>query len=180
MTLSTIETLFSLLALAAAALALAAVAALVWKDSRFSQILRANSLPLMAAIATVATVGSLYFSEVENFRPCRYCWFQRVPMYSLAFILILAVVKKDHFIRPYARLLACVGAVISIVHYLTEWFPSLESKQCALDIPCAAVWYRSFGFVTLSFSALCGFVAILALSLLKPTSDLHNVEEEEV
>ncbi|MEM7737254.1 MAG: disulfide bond formation protein B, partial [Deinococcota bacterium] len=32
-------------------------------------------------IALVATAGSLYFSEVRNFIPCTFCWYQRILMY---------------------------------------------------------------------------------------------------
>ena len=34
--------------------------------------------------------GSLYFSEVANYVPCRLCWFQRIAMYPLAVILLIA------------------------------------------------------------------------------------------
>ena len=39
-------------------------------------------------VATVATVGSLYYSEIANFVPCRLCWYQRIGMYPLAVILL--------------------------------------------------------------------------------------------
>ena len=32
-------------------------------------------------VAATATLGSLYFSEVAHFVPCRLCWFQRIAMY---------------------------------------------------------------------------------------------------
>ncbi|MFM8382996.1 MAG: disulfide bond formation protein B, partial [Actinomycetota bacterium] len=32
------------------------------------------------SIAAVATAGSLYFSEVADYVPCRLCWFQRICM----------------------------------------------------------------------------------------------------
>ena len=35
-------------------------------------------------VAATATAGSLYFSEVADFVPCRLCWFQRIAMYPLA------------------------------------------------------------------------------------------------
>ena len=42
----------------------------------------AESAPWLAfLVAATATAGSLYFSEVAHFLPCRLCWFQRVAMY---------------------------------------------------------------------------------------------------
>jgi hypothetical protein len=44
-----------------------------------------------------------------------------------------------------------------------EWYPTLESNVCAIDVPCTTIWFREFGFVTLPFMALCGFVSIIIL-----------------
>ena len=40
------------------------------------------------AVAGVATLGSLYFSEIADFVPCRLCWFQRILMYPIALIAL--------------------------------------------------------------------------------------------
>src|SRR5215212_3132279 len=40
-------------------------------------------------LALIATAGSLFFSEVSQFIPCRLCWFQRIAMYPLAAILLI-------------------------------------------------------------------------------------------
>ena len=48
------------------------------------------ALPLAAAVAVVATLGSLYFSEIADFPPCRLCWYQRIGMYPLAVVLPIA------------------------------------------------------------------------------------------
>jgi hypothetical protein len=53
-------------------------------------------------VAVGATVGSLYFSEVANFNPCRFCWFQRIAMYPLAVILLVGALRKDPGVRWYA------------------------------------------------------------------------------
>jgi len=35
-------------------------------------------------VSVVATLGSLYFSEISGFIPCELCWYQRILMYPLA------------------------------------------------------------------------------------------------
>ena len=100
-------------------------------------------------VAAVATAGSLYFSEVANYVPCRLCWFQRIAMYPLAVILLIAAIRRDRAIRWYAVPLAAVGACVSIYHYLVEWHPRLEGDACDPTNPCSLVWFREFGFVTL-------------------------------
>ena len=116
-------------------------------------------------VAAVAMAGSLYFSEVANFIPCRLCWFQRIAMYPLAVILLVAAVRGDRSVRWYAVPLASLGACVSIYHYLVEWHPQLEGSACDPTNPCSLVWFREFGFVTLPLMALCGFVAIIVLVL---------------
>ena len=71
------------------------------------------ALPVAAAIATVSMLGSLYYSEIRGFTPCELCWYQRIAMYSLAIILVVAVVRRDTHIAPYAATLSVIGFGIS-------------------------------------------------------------------
>lgn len=122
--------------------------------------------PWMAwLIALCATLGSLYFSEIAHFLPCKLCWYQRIAMYPLVVVLGVAGLRRDKAIAWYAVPIAGVGAVISLYHYLVEWNPSLETA-CDPFNPCSLIWFRRFGFVTLPFMALCGFAAIIGLTLL--------------
>ena len=123
------------------------------------------ALWLAFLVAAASTLGSLYFSEVADYVPCRLCWFQRIAMYPLAVILLVAAIRRDRAVRWYAIPLAGLGASVSIYHYLVEWHPRLEGDVCDPTNPCSLVWFREFGFVTLALMALCGFVAIIALLL---------------
>ena len=121
--------------------------------------------PLTLAVAGVAMAGSLYFSESANFVPCRLCWFQRIAMYPIAAIALIALIRRDAGARWYFVPIAAIGAAISTYHYLIEWGLLEDSESCALfGTPCSAVWYREFGFVTMAFAALAGFVAIIVLN----------------
>lgn len=121
------------------------------------------ALPLAAIVAATSMVGSLYFSEVLHFVPCQLCWYQRIAMYPLAPMLGIAAVRKDWGIRLYAWVLAGSGALIAAYHYLIEWMPNLEVTACSADVPCSAVYVREFGFVSIPFMALSGFLAIATL-----------------
>jgi hypothetical protein len=134
----------------------------------------ANGLPLAAAVAITCTLGSLYFSEVANFTPCTLCWYQRIAMYPLALVLPIATFRRDWSVRIYVWPVVAVGAVIALYHYLLERFPSLDAGACSLGVPCEIVWFKEFGFVTLPYMALSGFVLIAVLLLDAP----HPVTEE--
>ncbi|MCU1352214.1 MAG: disulfide bond formation protein [Acidimicrobiales bacterium] len=118
-----------------------------------------------AAVAVVATSGSLWFSEVAGLAPCRLCWFQRIAMYPLALLLVVAAARRDRSVAWYAVPLAAIGAVISTYHYVLEWRPSLDRGGCDPLAPCTVVYFRRFGFASLPFMALSGFLAIVALTL---------------
>jgi len=118
-------------------------------------------------VAAGATLGSLYFSEVANFNPCRFCWFQRIAMYPLSVILLVGALRKDPGVRWYAAPLAAIGAAISAWHSLIEWRPSLDNGECEFQGPsCTFVWFREFGF-SLANMALIGFLTILILLLVR-------------
>jgi disulfide bond formation protein DsbB len=168
-------TFFTLLTLVANAATLglwglaAAPARPRWSALRID--LMRNGLTLAWLVAAVSMSGSLWFSEVAGFQPCRLCWFQRACMYPLVLVLGVAIVRRR---RPGAvggwadRLalgLASVGAVIAAYHVLVERFPQLESSACDPTRPCSLVWFQRLGFVTLPYMALSGFVVIVTLLL---------------
>ena len=132
--------------------------------------------PLTFAVAAVATAGSLYFSESAGYVPCRLCWFQRIAMYPIAVVALVALIRRDRGARWYTLPLAGIGAVISTYHVLIEWGWVNDSESCLLFGPsCADVWFESFGFVTLALMAWAGFVSIIVLN----TVSFDAVDSEE-
>ena len=81
-------------------------------------------------VAVVATVGSLIYSEVIHFEPCRLCWYQRIAMYPMAIILLVGAIRREAVVKFYALPLAVVGLGISVWHYLIQTFPNLSSGAC--------------------------------------------------
>ena len=165
MNTSTMTLLFATLAIlaAVAAVVLHAVRWLPLPDARqrLSELLDGQEIPLAFVVAAVATLGSLYLSEVANFVPCRLCWYQRIAMYPLPILLGIAWWKRDAGVRRYALPLAVIGMVISTYHILVERFPSLEgSGVCEVANPCSIRWVERFGFVTIPTMALAGFALI--------------------
>ncbi|MFM8848719.1 MAG: disulfide bond formation protein B [Actinomycetota bacterium] len=126
------------------------------------------ALWLAWSVSAVATAGSLYFSEVVDYVPCRLCWFQRICMYPLAGILLVAAIRRDRAVRWYALPLLVAGILVSGYHYVIEWRPSWGDGACAVGPSCTDVWFRRMGFMTLAGMALCGFVAILTLLFVTP------------
>jgi disulfide bond formation protein DsbB len=122
-----------------------------------------GALWLAAVVAAVATAGSLYFSEVAGFVPCALCWYQRIAMYPLVLVLLIAAARADVQVRRYVGPVAAIGAAISIYHIGVERLPGLPTGSCSLDAPCDLIWVERFGFITIPVMALAGFLAILTL-----------------
>ncbi len=129
------------------------------------RVARARNGELAVVVAVGATVGSLYLSEVAHLVPCRYCWYQRIAMYPLALVLVVAVATRDRGVRRYAVPLAGVGLAFSTWHYLLQVFPSLEdATACNILNPCTVRYAWKFGFVSIPYMA--GSMSLLVLALL--------------
>ena len=119
-------------------------------------------LPLAFVVALTATLGSLYYSGIANFRPCRLCWWQRIMMYPMVPILGIATFRRDVMGAWYALPLALGGLGYGLYHTRLRQWPD-DSGSCDIDAPCSAIWVDTWGFVSIPFMATCGFIAITGL-----------------
>jgi disulfide bond formation protein DsbB len=114
-------------------------------------------------VSAVATGGSLFFSEIAGFVPCELCWYQRICMYPLSIITLLAAIAGDYRVARYLLPLPIVGAGISVYHLLVENGVVGQSSACLVSAPggCATKWINEFGYVTIPTLALTGFVLLI-------------------
>ncbi len=172
MNVTTVELFYAILMLLAAGaiativvirlLAIGSPAALGWYRA-IGVFIGPNALGMAFLVALLATMGSLYFSDVAGFEPCKLCWYQRIAMYPLVLILGIAAVRRDTGIRPYAIALAAIGAIVSTYHLALEWIPALDTGACGVGPACSIVWFRVFGFISLPMLALVAFLFIITL-----------------
>jgi disulfide bond formation protein DsbB len=179
----TMQTVTSVLALVAGTGALLVVVARLLAPvsslaARLGAAVVALRTPLTLVVAAGSTLGSLYFSEFADYVPCRLCWFQRIAMYPIAVVALVALLRRDAAARWYLLPMAVIGAGISAWHYLLEWNPEWEGESCGLFGPaCSAPWFREFGFVTLAFMALSGFVAVIVFNTVSFPGDAATSSE---
>lgn len=126
-------------------------------------ILGDKAIWLAWIVALVATVGSLIYSEVIHFEPCRLCWFQRIAMYPLSIILLVGAIRREFQVKYYALPLSLIGLVISVYHVIIQNVPGLESGACDPSAPCSAKYVDVFDFVSIPVMALAGFIVISVL-----------------
>ena len=130
-----------------------------------------NELLFGAIVSAAAAAGSLYLSEAAHLIPCTLCWYQRIAMYPLAVVLAIAAVRRDRSVHLYAVVLASIGAVIAVYHYVIQWFPNLEGTSCTTAIPCTAYWFRVFGFISIPYMALSAFLFVLVMMAVLRSND---------
>ncbi len=115
-------------------------------------------------VALVATLGSLYFSEVRMFVPCTLCWYQRILMYPLVLLLGIASYRQDREVVRYALPLSLLGVVVSTYHLMEQKIPGFGAPiLCQGGVPCSGEWINWFGFLTIPGLSLIAFALISAL-----------------
>ena len=155
----------------AVGLAIVGLAALVGVRGPLAAVRQAvwgYELWLAFAVSATATAGSLFFSEVAHFVPCELCWYQRICMYPLSIITLLAALANDRRVARYVLPLPLVGAGVSVYHLLVENGVVHESQGCRISAPggCAIKWIEEYGYVTIPTLALTGFALVFAFLLL--------------
>ena len=74
----------------------------------------AASWPLLFSawlVATVSTLGALFLSEIMGVAPCVLCWYQRVFMFPLVFVLAAGLFPLDRRVLRYATPLVVAGGL---------------------------------------------------------------------
>jgi len=143
--------------------------------------LEGYELWLVFVVSSVATAGSLFFSEIAHFVPCELCWYQRICMYPLTIVSLLAALANDRQAARYLLPLPLVGACVSVYHLLVENGVVGQSNACLISAPggCATKWIEEFGYVTIPVLALTGFALCFAFLLLSalPAPSVATVSE---
>jgi disulfide bond formation protein DsbB len=130
-------------------------------------------------VCAIATGGSLFFSEIAHFVPCELCWYQRICMYPLSVVTLLAALANDRRAARYLLPLPLVGAGVSVYHLLVENGVIAQAQSCLISAPggCATKWIEEFGYVTIPVLALTGFALAFGFLLLSAAPPLATVNE---
>jgi disulfide bond formation protein DsbB len=113
-------------------------------------------------LASGATLGSLFFSEVMGFPPCSLCWYQRIFMYPLVIILGMGLMRLDSHAVRFALPLTVVGWLIAGYHTLLyEGVIPETLAPCSMGVSCTENYIELFGFVSIPMLSLLTFTAMV-------------------
>ena len=128
-----------------------------------------HALFIAALVATLAMAGSLFFSEILLWKPCLFCWYQRIAIFPLVFILWPAYKQKFRNITWYALPLAIIGALFAVYHWFLQLSPIDHTTKClsAEGVSCVGRYIYQYGHITIAGLALTALVIIITLLLLQ-------------
>lgn len=118
-------------------------------------------------VSLIATLGSLFYSEIVGYTPCELCWIQRIFMYPLVIIFGVALIKRELKIALPGFVMSLIGLAIAVYHYSLQKVPALQGTAgfCG-DIPCNLQYVNYFGFITIPFLSLTAFLIITVIAAL--------------
>lgn len=115
-------------------------------------------------VATAATLGALFFSEVLDVPPCVLCWYQRIFMFPLVLLIPVGLFPFDARVVRYALALALPGAAVAVFHLLVvAGIVPERVTPCTRGVPCAESAIEGFGFVSIPMLSAAAFTLVTLL-----------------
>ncbi|MEK6872806.1 MAG: disulfide oxidoreductase, partial [Nanoarchaeota archaeon] len=139
----------------------------VYKFEKTKLFFKKNYLLFGFIVSVIATLGSLFYSEILRYTPCILCWWQRIFMYPQVLIFGFAFLKKDNKIANYSILLSFIGGVIALYHYLMQ-IGAIRGSTCDIvgySLSCSETFFLSYGYITIPMMALTAFILLIFLGL---------------
>ena len=119
-------------------------------------------------LVSVSTTISLFFSSVLEYEPCVLCWYQRICLFPMVFILAAGLFPTfDKSVIKYALPLSIAGGLTAFYHTLLYAGIIPESIQpCSQGVSCTEKYFELFGFVSIPMLSFIAFSTLIALLLI--------------
>ncbi|MEX1019798.1 MAG: disulfide oxidoreductase [Litorilinea sp.] len=141
------------------------------RNTTYTDLFVRSALYMALAVAMVATLGSLYFSEVNGYVPCALCWYQRILMYPMVGIIIIGLLRMDANLPYYVLPFTLFGQSIATYHYLLQKTTLLGAPTvCRSGVSCITAYINWGGFITIPFLSMTAFFVLTILALIALTS----------
>jgi disulfide bond formation protein DsbB len=127
-----------------------------------------NTVLLLFLVSLAGLIGSLIYQYVIGFAPCVLCWYQRIVMYPIAIISLVALIKKyTNEVINYSLVLGIIGFIIAAYHNF-EKIIGKDLLSCDATGPsCLQILVKKFGFIDIPVMSLTFFILIILLILNK-------------
>lgn len=118
-------------------------------------------------LALTSMLISLLFSEIFKYPPCVLCWYQRLFMYPLVFIIPVGILVKDKNIFTYTFVLSALGLIVASYHCLIYYDVIQEAlKLCNAELSCKTKQFELFNFISIPLMSFTSFLIIAIINLM--------------
>ena len=141
---------------------------LFFKNCKFSKEIAKSYELIILIFSSAAVIGSLIYSEVVGFNPCKLCWTQRIFMFPILILVIVSLISKENLKPKFYLSLAIPGFLVSFYHSFSQLTGrTLECGVIGQSANCGEIWVKMFGYITIPVMAGTGFAMIILACLYK-------------
>lgn len=136
-------------------------------ESTLFQFISKHGILLALTASSFSMIGSLIYSDILGYEPCKFCWIQRIAMYPQVLLLAIALFKKDYRFAIYSIWLSSVGALLSLNHYILQLTGTsiLPCSAVGYSASCSKVFVLRLGYITIPLMAFSAF-ALMIIAML--------------
>ncbi len=145
--------------------------------ARVQQIPYERYIAALAVLSIVSIVGSLIFQLVYETPVCELCWWQRIFLYPVSVITLVALWFRTRETHVTVAILSAFGLWYALYHYYYHFQGFVLGNK--LTLPCSYGGLMPactdspilvFGFATIPFMGIMVFGSMLMLSVLAYTA----------
>ena len=132
------------------------------------RLIRAYGVLAIFLLSATSIAGTLFLQYADLLSPCILCWWQRIFMYPIGIISLIALVRGRRLsdMSDYVIVLSALGFVVALYQHLLQILPSGLLAPCDASGDCAVRLIFEFGFVTIPWMALSVFALIALVAFL--------------
>jgi disulfide bond formation protein DsbB len=138
------------------------------KRAQFVGAVRSYAWLSIFLLSAISIIGTLVMQYVGLLNPCLLCWWQRIFMYPVALVSLVALIKQRDIASDadYILALAIPGALVALYQHLLQILPQGSLIPCDAANECGVRSVFEFGFVTIPWMAFSVFAALILIALI--------------
>jgi len=161
--ISSVTTILSLGIILIQILTIVLIIILVSPKGKMYEWIHKNAIAIGLLFVSLATLGSLFYSDFVGFEPCNLCWILRILMFPQVLLLAIAWRAKDMNIAKYSFALSFFGVLISGYQYLLQI--GIVPGTCSVLTDCSKRLIFTFGYITIPMMTFATFLFMAVLML---------------
>jgi disulfide bond formation protein DsbB len=147
-------------------------------DFKILKFVEKYTLQLSLIVISIAVLGSLFYSEIAQYNPCKLCWLQRIFIYPQVVVLGLALILKDKKAVAYSLALSCFAFIIATYHYLgqTGVVDLTSCEVVGYSASCSERFVLQLGYITIPVMAMTAMGMVIVFSLVHLFNKKHLIK----